>query len=68
MLCMVGSRLRQILFYDHILSIDDEVEYIWNARLSAPKIAFMLVRYIMPAVLFVNAFREFHIPSARDGH
>lgn len=47
-----------ILFYDQLLSIDDEVEFIWKAQISAPKVSFLMVRYIMPAALFVNAFQQ----------
>ncbi|KAJ7677055.1 hypothetical protein DFH06DRAFT_1429128 [Mycena polygramma] len=42
-----------VLLYDHLLTFDDEVEYIWKAPASLEKTLFLLLRYIVP--LFVTA-------------
>ncbi|KAF7761082.1 hypothetical protein Agabi119p4_10491 [Agaricus bisporus var. burnettii] len=47
-----------ILLYDHLLSVDDEVEYVWKARMSVPKLSFLLVRYLVPVALFVNIYQQ----------
>jgi len=47
-----------ILLHDHVTSMDDEVEYIWKAKTSVPKVFFLLVRYTMPLVLFVNSYQQ----------
>ncbi|TFK49992.1 hypothetical protein OE88DRAFT_1681978 [Heliocybe sulcata] len=46
-----------ILLWDHLLTFDDEVEYIWNARWAAPKILFLIVRYIVPVGLIINSYQ-----------
>jgi len=38
-----------ILIYNHILSFEDEVEYIWRAKSTAPKLLFLILRYIVPS-------------------
>lgn len=43
-------------FYDHALSFSDEVEYIWTARWSTPKISFLICRYLLPSGLFYHTF------------
>lgn len=43
-----------ILFYDHLLTLGDEVRYIWKARWSVPKALFLLVRYAVPLALIIQ--------------
>ncbi|KJA15896.1 hypothetical protein HYPSUDRAFT_207487 [Hypholoma sublateritium FD-334 SS-4] len=45
------------LFYDHLLTFADEVQYIWNAKHSFPKFLFLLVRYLVPAALIVHLYQ-----------
>ncbi|KAJ7617702.1 hypothetical protein DFH06DRAFT_1342849 [Mycena polygramma] len=42
-----------VLLYDHLLTFDDEVEYIWKASHSLEKTLFLFLRYMVP--LFVTA-------------
>ncbi|KAJ6502759.1 hypothetical protein C8R47DRAFT_1106705, partial [Mycena vitilis] len=42
-----------VLLYDHLVTFDDEVEYIWKASAGLEKTLFLLLRYIVP--LFVTA-------------
>jgi len=34
------------------------VEYIWRAKTSVPKVLFLLVRYIMPLIIFMSSFQQ----------
>ncbi|KAJ7441298.1 hypothetical protein B0H11DRAFT_2252188 [Mycena galericulata] len=43
-----------ILLYDHLLTFDAEVKYIWSAPTSLGKIMFLTLRYMVPAFLFVQ--------------
>nr|GAT56014.1 predicted protein [Mycena chlorophos] len=46
-----------VLLYDHLLTFVDEVEFVWTARLSFPKLIFLAIRYLVPTVLGIyNAF------------
>jgi len=45
-----------VLLYDHVLSIEDEVQYIWKARWSAPKLAFLISRYVVPFALLIFVY------------
>ncbi|KAJ6540414.1 hypothetical protein B0H19DRAFT_1036312 [Mycena capillaripes] len=39
------------LLYDHILTFDDEVEYIWSAQTTLAKVLFLILRYMVPLFL-----------------
>ncbi|KAF5361485.1 hypothetical protein D9758_006208 [Tetrapyrgos nigripes] len=43
-----------VLVYDHCITFDDEVEFIWKAKWKLPKVLFLLLRYIVPIALLVN--------------
>ncbi|KZW02554.1 hypothetical protein EXIGLDRAFT_759683 [Exidia glandulosa HHB12029] len=45
-----------LLFWDHITTLDREVELVWSTRWSLGKILFILNRYIPAANLFVLLF------------
>ncbi|CCM03457.1 uncharacterized protein FIBRA_05590 [Fibroporia radiculosa] len=45
-----------LLIYDHILTLSDEVNYIWNSRKGLVSIIFLLNRYIVPLVLAVDIY------------
>ncbi|KAJ7078382.1 hypothetical protein C8R43DRAFT_353791 [Mycena crocata] len=40
-----------ILIYDHILSLPDEVRFIWSARFTSSKFCFLALRYVVPGVM-----------------
>ncbi|KAJ7159761.1 hypothetical protein C8R46DRAFT_373907 [Mycena filopes] len=40
-----------ILLYDHLLTLGDEVEYIWKAPTTAAKVLFLIMRYMVPSFL-----------------
>ncbi|KAG1782189.1 hypothetical protein EV702DRAFT_512201 [Suillus placidus] len=42
-----------ILLWDHFLTVHDEVELIWRARWSLPKLLFLFNRYVVPACLII---------------
>ncbi|KAG5730201.1 hypothetical protein E4T56_gene11699 [Termitomyces sp. T112] len=49
---VVGSRYITaagvvVLLYNHLLTFDDEVKYIWSARWSTPKLLFLVLRYAL---------------------
>ncbi|KAF7321867.1 hypothetical protein MKEN_00708700 [Mycena kentingensis (nom. inval.)] len=41
------------LLYDHALTLDEEVEYVWPAKNNIPKFLFMFMRYVVPVFLLV---------------
>ncbi|KAJ7321056.1 hypothetical protein DFH08DRAFT_889861 [Mycena albidolilacea] len=40
-----------ILLYDHLLTLQDEVEYIWSAPSTVAKTLFLILRYMVPSFL-----------------
>ncbi|KAJ7832001.1 hypothetical protein B0H13DRAFT_2430149 [Mycena leptocephala] len=40
-----------VLLYDHLLTLDLEVEYIWSAPNTSAKILFLIMRYMVPLFL-----------------
>ncbi|KAJ6453971.1 hypothetical protein C8R45DRAFT_1038552 [Mycena sanguinolenta] len=45
------AAFQNILLYDHLLTLDDEVEYIWTAPRTLAKTLFMILRYMVPVFL-----------------
>ncbi|KAF9220608.1 hypothetical protein BS17DRAFT_786812 [Gyrodon lividus] len=43
-----------ILLWDHLLTLQDEVQFIWKAKLSTPKVLFLFNRYIVPIAMIVQ--------------
>ncbi|KAJ6534825.1 hypothetical protein B0H19DRAFT_1038857 [Mycena capillaripes] len=43
-----------LLLYDHVLTLDDEVEHIWSAPTTLAKILFLILRYMVPLFLTVQ--------------
>ncbi|KAJ7864960.1 hypothetical protein B0H14DRAFT_3443171 [Mycena olivaceomarginata] len=43
-----------ILIYDHLLSLPDEVRFIWSAKFTSSKVLFLGMRYIVPVVMIVH--------------
>ncbi|KAJ6496232.1 hypothetical protein C8R45DRAFT_899656, partial [Mycena sanguinolenta] len=41
-----------VLLYDHMLTLDDEMEYIWGAKNTVAKVLFLIQRYMVP--LFIT--------------
>ncbi|KAG8766812.1 hypothetical protein FRC12_006634 [Ceratobasidium sp. 428] len=50
--CEIASLV--FLLYDHVITIDQEVERIWKAPWSLPKVLFLFNRYTGPISLLVN--------------
>ncbi|KAH9950720.1 hypothetical protein B0H21DRAFT_863520 [Amylocystis lapponica] len=44
------------LVYDHILTLGDEVNFIWNARMGLVSAIFLFNRYVVPLVLVVDVY------------
>ncbi|KAJ6472037.1 hypothetical protein C8R45DRAFT_1013828 [Mycena sanguinolenta] len=51
-----------LLLYDHLLTLDDEVEYTWNAPNSVAKITFLFLRYMVPSFLTVQTVLRSGLP------
>lgn len=45
-----------VLLYDHLLTLDDEIQYIWKTKTTVPKVLFLLNRYLVPIVMIVNMY------------
>ncbi|KAJ7282968.1 hypothetical protein C8J57DRAFT_1297149 [Mycena rebaudengoi] len=43
----------KILLYDHLLTLGDEVTFIWPAKSSSPKGLFLFIRYVVPCAMIV---------------
>jgi len=43
-----------ILLYDHLLTFDDELKYMWKGRISLVSILFLLNRYVTPLGFVIN--------------
>jgi hypothetical protein len=53
-----------MLLYDHFLTLDQEVEEIWKAKWTLPKIFFLTLRYLVPALMIIETYRKpdsFHV-------
>ncbi|KAF7324934.1 hypothetical protein MKEN_00535700 [Mycena kentingensis (nom. inval.)] len=44
-----------MLLYDHVLTLDDEVEFIWSAPNTVAKILFLIMRYMVPLFMLGQA-------------
>lgn len=70
-----------VLFYDHILTLPDEHRFVWKAKASFAKHAFLLNRYVVPSVMLLvlsgtsktrkrmvnsSAHEEFDAPAISD--
>ncbi|PCH37047.1 hypothetical protein WOLCODRAFT_28900 [Wolfiporia cocos MD-104 SS10] len=44
------------LLFDHILTVSDKINYVWNARKGIVSIIFLMNRYIVPLVLAVDIY------------
>ncbi|KAF8201079.1 hypothetical protein K438DRAFT_2015469 [Mycena galopus ATCC 62051] len=51
MIRLVSAAGLVILLYDHLLTLPDEVRYIWPAQLTSSKVLFLGMRYIVPWVM-----------------
>ncbi|KAF8151795.1 hypothetical protein B0H34DRAFT_801470 [Crassisporium funariophilum] len=57
-----------LLLYDHILSLDDELNLIWRAKQSIPKISFLLVRYGVPCALVLQTYQLGRMPDTESAN
>ncbi|KAI0700289.1 hypothetical protein BC835DRAFT_1412095 [Cytidiella melzeri] len=44
------------LLYDHILTLNSEIKFIWRARVGFVSVVFLLNRYIVPLMLIVDTY------------
>ncbi|PCH35691.1 hypothetical protein WOLCODRAFT_80891 [Wolfiporia cocos MD-104 SS10] len=44
------------VFYEHLITLDEEARLIWSGPLTGPKLLFMLVRYIVLAICILQIF------------
>ncbi|KZT02819.1 uncharacterized protein LAESUDRAFT_729783 [Laetiporus sulphureus 93-53] len=45
-----------VLIYDHVLTVSENVNYIWRARMGIVSVIFLLNRYIVPLVLVIDIY------------
>ncbi|KAG1772077.1 hypothetical protein EDD22DRAFT_478595 [Suillus occidentalis] len=45
-----------VLLWDHLLTVHDEVELVWRAQLSFPKLLFLFNRYVVPTCLIILTY------------
>ncbi|PPR06274.1 hypothetical protein CVT24_000893 [Panaeolus cyanescens] len=51
-----------MLCYDHLLTFDDEIRYMWNRKKGFPFWLFLIFRYVTPIVSLINLVSE-HDPN-----
>ncbi|KAJ6479708.1 hypothetical protein C8R45DRAFT_1101155 [Mycena sanguinolenta] len=51
-----------MLLYDHLLTLDDEVEYIWRAKNTIAKVLFLILRYMVPLVMTGQTITRSELP------
>jgi len=44
-----------LILYDHLITIDIEVERIWTLKCGLPKVLFMTSRYVVPPLLMITS-------------
>lgn len=54
------------VIYDHVISFSDEVELIWKAKWTLPKVTFLLLRYTVPCVLIVHTYKLAGLKSVHN--
>ncbi|KAJ7201900.1 hypothetical protein GGX14DRAFT_571163 [Mycena pura] len=56
------------LLYNHLLTLDDEVEYIWSAQNTVAKMLFLVLRYMVPLFLVAQtvAVTQQYLPILYD--
>lgn len=50
-----------LLLWDHILTFEQEVKYIWPSRATVIKWLFLVNRYLVCIILSVNLHSEFQV-------
>lgn len=53
-MAMANTGLLFVLFYDHLLTLPDEIKVIWPMPWKIPKMLFMVNRYFVPAFLIFH--------------
>ncbi|KAJ7720167.1 hypothetical protein B0H16DRAFT_1896895 [Mycena metata] len=51
-----------VLLYDHLLTLDDEVQYVWAAPNTTAKILFLVLRYMVPIFLTATTVTRSGLP------
>lgn len=46
-----------ILLYDHLLTLDDEIRYVWKTQWTVPKCLFLLNRYTVPTAMILHTWQ-----------
>jgi hypothetical protein len=49
----------QILLYDHLLSLDTEINLIWLAKTNSAKVLFLFIRYMVPCAITLYTVRTY---------
>ncbi|KIM79938.1 hypothetical protein PILCRDRAFT_9833 [Piloderma croceum F 1598] len=51
-----------LLLYDHVITLDKEIEWIWTLRWRLPKVIFIVNRYIITTCLLIDFLPNFIYP------
>jgi len=51
-----------LLVYDHVITLDKEVDWIWTLRWRLPKILFLINRYLITSLVLVAGLANFIFP------
>ncbi|KIM76740.1 hypothetical protein PILCRDRAFT_826131 [Piloderma croceum F 1598] len=61
----LGTASFAFLLYDHVLTLDKEVAWIWTLRWRLPKLIFIVNRYFIPSLLILTHVSDFIFPASR---
>lgn len=50
-----------ILVYDHLLTINYEITYIWRSKFGLPSVIFVVNRYLVPCLLIIDIYELFGV-------
>ncbi|KAF5319358.1 hypothetical protein D9619_008677 [Psilocybe cf. subviscida] len=53
----LGAAGLALTLYDHTLTLSDEIEYVWKAKWTIPKLLFLLIRYAVPCALILQTYQ-----------
>ncbi|KIM87961.1 hypothetical protein PILCRDRAFT_3670 [Piloderma croceum F 1598] len=63
---MFGIAFVMLVLYDHVITLDKEVEWIWTLRWGLPKITFLVNRYVLTWLIVTSL--ELNPTIFTDGH
>jgi len=58
----IGGAFLALLAYDHLITLDKEIEWIWTLKWRLPKMLFVTNRYVITSLLFLESMPSYIFP------